>query len=80
MIVEGMDRNEWVRQQQEDKALTYLLKWFQDHSLPSESDLMLLGKEPKFYVLNKDLFVLKDGLLYRREEGKDLLVVAANPM
>lgn len=75
------DNDRIVRAQAEDPQLRFLRAWLHDRDQPSDAVLLLSGKAEKFYWINRELFFLEDGIVFRSHEDErfdDLLVVPAS--
>ena len=72
------DNDRIVDAQAQDPQLKFLHAWLHDHQQPADAELLLSGKAEKFYWINREIFFLEDGIIYRSQEeetSKDLLVV-----
>ena len=73
----GFDILQVCKAQKEDTNLRIILDWLEKKEIPNERDLFLASPASKSYWLNKEQFVLIEGLLYRErrdEHEKDLVV------
>ena len=73
----GYDCEEVRQAQDEDPDLKLVLEWKKGATAPSENELFSSSKAAKAYWLNKEQFVLIDGILDRQrddETEKDLVV------
>ena len=63
------------REQEADGQLTILHKWLTSQEEPDEGTIMLLDPASKFLWINRDLFILQDGLIRRKSDDHAMLVV-----
>jgi transposase InsO family protein len=73
----GYTLEDLIQAQASDTELQILLAWLKDAVVPSEGDLFRTSPAVKFYWLNKELFQLVDGVLYKKREdttGMDLVI------
>ncbi|XP_063952099.1 uncharacterized protein LOC135153446 [Lytechinus pictus] len=49
--------------------------WLESQTVPSQAEIMLWGAEQKFLWINRDLLILKDGLLYWKKDEQLFVVV-----
>ncbi|XP_041466120.1 uncharacterized protein LOC121416727 [Lytechinus variegatus] len=49
--------------------------WLESQTVPSQAEIMLWGAEQKFLWVNRDLLILKDGLLYWKKDEQLFVVV-----
>ena len=74
----GLTFAELRESQHQDKALEILMTWLEQQETPSEKDLFISSPEVKNHWLNKAMFQLVEGVLFRRkptEDERDLLLV-----
>ena len=71
----GFTIEELSAEQSKDPDLQFILSWLRSKTEPEEGQLFLASKAAKSYWLNKDLFVLLKGVLYRRKDGSELDLV-----
>ena len=53
-------------EQTKDKDLILFLDWRKNQNEPNEGTLLLSSSEAKYYWLNKEVFKLIDGVLFRK--------------
>ena len=63
------------REQLADGQLKYLRQWLESDAEPDEGTVMLMDPVGKFLWVNRDLFILKNDLIMKKDEEQDLLVV-----
>ena len=62
--------------QKEDSSLKFLYNWLENQEEPLAEEVKISSSEVKHYWVNKNLFFLSQGIIYRKDDGdKDLLVV-----
>jgi hypothetical protein len=62
--------------QAKDKDLAIIIRWLSAKEIPEEGVLFLASPEAKFYWLNKELFHLTGGVLFKKKlDSKDLELV-----
>ena len=61
--------------QSQDPQTRFVRGWLLDKLEPSKAELMLAGQPEKFFWLNRNLFYINNGLLYKRGEDRDFLIV-----
>jgi hypothetical protein len=58
-------------QQQVDPELAWVVKWRETGEEPTEGELFIGDSRSKYYWINREVFVLKKGVLWREgDEGK----------
>ena len=60
--------------QETDNKLRFLWGWLKRGETPDPATLMLAGIEEKFYWTNKELFVLHDGIIYKNDDTRLLVI------
>ena len=63
------------REQEADGQFLILRKWLISQEEPDEGTLMLLNPTGKFLWVNRDLFVLHEGLIRRKDDDDNLVLV-----
>ena len=74
----GFSYKDLATEQAKDPELEIILRWLQSGNVPSAGSLFLYNIEAKNYWLNKDLFQLVEGVLFRKkpkENDQELLLV-----
>ena len=76
----GYSNNDTREAQQSNKKLGMLLAWLEHNKQPSEKDLFLASVEEKNHWLNKEMYHLRNGVLFKYDEkekagGDSLLVI-----
>ena len=76
----GFTFKELKEEQAKDEDLCIILDWLLTEKVPEQGTLFLSSPESKYYWLNKELFTLIDGVLFRKRlDSKDIeLVVPAS--
>ncbi|VDI73855.1 Hypothetical predicted protein [Mytilus galloprovincialis] len=63
----GYSQEELKENQSKDPDLKWVVQWRKTKGEPSEEEIFLSGPAPKYYWLNRELFVLSgDNILYRK--------------
>ena len=81
VVRSGGEDQEWDNKQIKegqatDVGLGFIRRWLDQRIEPSEAELSLASPESKFYWINKELFFMEEGVIFRKGEGeKDLLVI-----
>ena len=57
--------------QEADDDMKIILAWLKQSTIPSERDLFLASAPAKAYWLNKERFLLIDGVVYRQRDSED---------
>ena len=69
----GFTFKELMEGQAKDEDLCIILDWLLTEKVPEQETLFLSSPESKYYWLNKELFTLIDGVLFRRRlDSKDI--------
>ena len=63
------------QEQEADDQLLILRKWLTSQEGPDEGTLMLLDPAGKFLWIDRDLFILQDGVIRRKDDDHSILVV-----
>ena len=74
----GFTHQNLQEEQAKDKGLIFILDWLKNQSEQDEGTLFLSSSEAKYYRLNRELFKLIDGVLFRNKLSEDdylLLVI-----
>ena len=72
----GFSTEDLSKKQSEDKDLEIILAWLTSGTIPDEGSLFLSSPESKYFWINKDLFHLEDGVLFRKKlDSEDLELV-----
>ena len=76
----GFNFKELTTEQGKDKDLKIIIQWLTTHEMPNKGSIFISSPEAKYYWLNKEMFQLGDGVLFRQKtDSKDLeLVVTDN--
>ena len=73
----GMEFKDIKKAQNEDPDLAYLLDWLLNSASPNERDLFLASQKAKAYWLQREEFLLIDGVVFHErpdDHEKDLVV------
>lgn len=78
----GFTLEDLQQEQATDKDLSFILEWLEEQKRPEEGTLFLSSPQAKYYWLNKELFQLIDGVLFRKKlaEDQDLLLVVPDSL
>ena len=77
----GLTLEELQAEQSKDKDLTIIIEWLLKSKGPDEGILFLASPEAKYYWVNKELFQLVDGVLFKQKlNSKDLELVVPNSL
>ena len=72
----GHDKDDLVQKQTDEPALQILLNWLKDKNEPSPATLKRASPEEKYFWINKELFLLEDGVLWKKNlEDEDRVLV-----
>ena len=70
------DRERCKKEQEEDQEMGILYRWLEHKETPKEEDTKLAHPTTKFYWMNRDLFKIEEGLVYRTSnDGQAQLVI-----
>jgi hypothetical protein len=67
----GFTFEDLQKEQSKDKDLHFIIDRLKDKKVPDEGILFLSSPESKFYWLNKELFQLVDGVLFKNNSDAD---------
>jgi hypothetical protein len=68
---QGLGEEEMKEQQQVDPELVWVVRWRETGEEPTEGELFIGDSRSKFYWVNREVFVLETGVLWRKgDEGK----------
>ena len=77
----GFTFDELKTEQEKDKDLKIILHWLTNQEVPEEGDLFISSPEAKYYWVNKEMFQLVDGVLFRQKtDSRDLELVVPDSM
>ena len=69
------------REQGKDKDLKIIIQWLTTQLVPNEGSLFISSPGAKYYLLNKEMFQLVDGVLFRQKtDSKDLELVVPDSL
>ena len=63
------------KEQESDPQLHCLRRWLISKEEPDEGTIFLLDPTGKFFWINRDLFLIKDGIIWKKDDDKPLLVI-----
>ena len=63
----GFSYDELKAEQEKDKDLKIVIEWLKTQETPDEGILFLASPEAKYYWVNKEMFKLVDGVLFRQK-------------
>ena len=72
---ESVSSQHFREEQEKDGQLAHLRNWLTSQEEPQEGTIMLWGPVEKNLWLNRELFVLEDGILWKTMDDKRFLVV-----
>ena len=64
-----------IKEQEADADLSFLRHWLMYKKEPIPLELSLANETAKYYYVHRDLFLLKDGVIYMRKKFGDRLVI-----
>jgi hypothetical protein len=68
---QGPGEDEMKEQQRVDPELAWMVRWRETGEEPTEGELFIGDSRSKYYWINREVFVLEKGVLWReRDEGK----------
>ncbi|MES9881792.1 MAG: integrase zinc binding domain-containing protein [Sedimenticola sp.] len=67
----GFSNKDLIDEQAKDNDLQVLLEWLNNYAVPGQDTLFLSSPVDKLYWLNKELFTLIDGVLFRNQPDSD---------
>ena len=77
----GFSFAELEAEQAKDKDLRIILDWLSSDTVPDEGNLFLSSPAAKFYWVNKEIFQLVDGVLFKKsQDTEDLQLVVPDSL
>ena len=77
----GFSTDELKEEQEKDKDLKTVIHWLKTQEEPDQGILFLSSPESKYYWVNKDMFKLVDGVLFRQKtDSKDVELVVPDSL
>ena len=71
----GFSNVDLKQAQEKDESLRLILEWVKSQKEPTEKELFIASPAAKSYWLNKELFLLIDGVLFRKKDELDDVVL-----
>ncbi|KAK3765536.1 hypothetical protein RRG08_052330 [Elysia crispata] len=62
-------------EQATDQVVAPLYNWLKNGISPTQGDIALSSPAAKFLWINRDMFIIEDGVIYKKEEEKKLVLV-----